>query len=497
MNLEPAPRLPKWIFLAIDAGLLLTAFLIVTFAKNAYAPLPFVSAVLCVILAAVIGLVPFLADYAADSAEALERERARVNDQTARLHAAAESLVRASAQIKAVEEAVHKSAREAETLPYRMQEKLAEFNEALAGREESDRQALENELEELRAAHGEQLKLAAEKIAKTVAELTALEAAARKQLTAAEAALAKIQSASTDAVAKLDEKLAATVRELDAKLANFQAAVAAIKIPEITVAPAPTASAVPSSAPVSTAPSSEPAAPRAEESPAAPAPSQEILPEPPAIDAPLSHSEHVNGEKPDTTEAPAVSPRLAAEVPATTEAPATTVTPTTTEAEPPKPKKSRASRKPKAEEVLLAMSEPEPESKPTPHVETSAAPPPAAPSEEPPAGPEPTPVAASDVNERTEAPVAESSTSSDGATRLLATAYIGIGNKLYIRGDGPGLSWDKGVPMQFVSIGKWGWSTHEAVGPIRCKLYKNDEVAALTGEITLESGRHTEVTALF
>jgi hypothetical protein len=92
---------------------------------------------------------------------------------------------------------------------------------------------------------------------------------------------------------------------------------------------------------------------------------------------------------------------------------------------------------------------------------------------------------------------AESSASSDGATRLLVTAYIGIGNKLFIRGDGPGLSWDKGVPMQFVSIGKWGWASHDATAAVRCKLYKNDESAALSGEVTLEPGKHVEVTALF
>jgi hypothetical protein len=110
------------------------------------------------------------------------------------------------------------------------------------------------------------------------------------------------------------------------------------------------------------------------------------------------------------------------------------------------------------------------------------------------------PTAATVADESSPEPAAdpvESSTSSDGATRLLATAYIGIGNKLFIRGDGPGLTWDHGVPMQFVSIGKWGWSTHDAAGPIRCKLYKNDETAALLGEIVLEAGRHTEVTALF
>ena len=92
---------------------------------------------------------------------------------------------------------------------------------------------------------------------------------------------------------------------------------------------------------------------------------------------------------------------------------------------------------------------------------------------------------------------AESASSSDGATRLLATAYIGIGNKLFIRGEGPGLSWDRGAPMQFVSIGKWGWSTNDATAAITCKLYKNDETEALTGEVTLEPGKHVEVTALF
>jgi hypothetical protein len=92
---------------------------------------------------------------------------------------------------------------------------------------------------------------------------------------------------------------------------------------------------------------------------------------------------------------------------------------------------------------------------------------------------------------------AESAASSDGATRLLVTAYIGIGNKLFIRGDGPGLSWDKGVPMQFVSIGKWGWASHDVAAPVACKLYKNDETAALSGEILLEPGKHVEATALF
>jgi hypothetical protein len=91
-----------------------------------------------------------------------------------------------------------------------------------------------------------------------------------------------------------------------------------------------------------------------------------------------------------------------------------------------------------------------------------------------------------------------SAVSTDGATRVLVTAYIGIGNRLFIRGDGPGLSRDKGVPLQFVSIGKWRWETGEATGPVHARLYKNDEIECATlGELTLEPGHQAEVTATF
>ena len=96
-----------------------------------------------------------------------------------------------------------------------------------------------------------------------------------------------------------------------------------------------------------------------------------------------------------------------------------------------------------------------------------------------------------------EAP-AMTSFAADGATRLLVTAYIGIGNRLFIRGDGPGLSWERGVALQFVSIGKWQWETTEAVSPVNFKLYKNDEIVctALEGR-SLEPGHQQEVTATF
>jgi len=388
MNLEPAPRLSKTVFLLIDAGLLLTAFLIAYFAKNPYAPLPFISAVLFVGAAGVVGLVPFLIDYAADSAEYVQQEREKVAEQVQRLHTAGESLNRAAAHIKAVEEAVHKTAHAAEHLPYRMQEKLAEFNAQLASTEDEEKERLNEELATLRQSESERLQTIADKVHKSAIELVALEATTRKQLAALQ-----------DAAAKLDDKLKATL----------------VKIADLSIA-------------VASAPRSAPAHPPAAE--------------------PVVESGAV-------------------------------VEPAPTAGEEPKSKKPRAPRKPRPEDTLAAMSESgdggsgESVSPDTP-VESAPA----------------------DLSAEASAK-AEASVSSDGATRLLATAYIGIGNKLYIRGDGPGLNWDKGVPMQFVSIGKWGWATDDATGPIACKLYKNDETAALSGEIFLEPGKHVEITAIF
>ena len=94
-------------------------------------------------------------------------------------------------------------------------------------------------------------------------------------------------------------------------------------------------------------------------------------------------------------------------------------------------------------------------------------------------------------------PPPESALSSDGATHLLVTAYIGIGNKLFVRGDGPGLSLDKGQALQFVSIGKWRWETAEAKAPFTVRLYKNDQQESPLGPIPLQPGRQHEVTTAF
>lgn len=127
-----------------------------------------------------------------------------------------------------------------------------------------------------------------------------------------------------------------------------------------------------------------------------------------------------------------------------------------------------------------APVEPEPEAEPEPETEEST--------------PEPEPDSESAEPAEPSAPAL----SNDGYTRLVATAYIGIGNKLFIRGEGPGLRQDKGVPLQFVSIGKWRWESAEMLFPAKVRLLKNDQIeCSVLGEITLEPGHHHEVTAQF
>ncbi len=396
----PEPRLNKLPFFITALVCFTVVVLIGLFADNRFSPTSLLTAVVFLVASIAALMFPVLADFAADSREAANRTRGELETQIARVQGATESLVRAAAQLKAVEEAAHKSAREAEALPYRMQEKLAEFNEALAEKENEEREALEHELEDLRAANSDQLRAVADKIGKAAADWAALEASVRKQLAAAQEIAARVDQSLKNSLAHTEPKPADADRPAPA--------------PEIKVAPVVTAA--PAAVPAAVVEKSRESA----ATPAAPA----VASKPPMIPSTASH-------------APAV--------------------------EPAKPKPVRTSRKPKPEDTLAAMSE-------TPALQESSA---------------------------ENSAAMESSASSDGATRLLATAYIGIGNKLFIRGDGPGLNWDRGVPMQFVSIGKWGWSTHEAAGPIRIKLYKNDDSPALSGELKLEPGRHTETTALF
>ena len=81
---------------------------------------------------------------------------------------------------------------------------------------------------------------------------------------------------------------------------------------------------------------------------------------------------------------------------------------------------------------------------------------------------------------------------------IVASVFIGIGNKPYVRGSGAGLNWDKGIAMEFVEIGKWQWTPPtEFKESIELQLFRNDEDADSTGKYTLEPGQQLDLSPVF
>lgn len=60
------------------------------------------------------------------------------------------------------------------------------------------------------------------------------------------------------------------------------------------------------------------------------------------------------------------------------------------------------------------------------------------------------------------------------ATTITAQIDIGFGNQLFIRGEGPGLSWDRGLLMNCVSDSQWQVVLGESARPIVFKVLVND-----------------------
>ena len=418
MKFEDVPRLSKLPFILGDIALLLLAGLIATRHPHPFAqPLPLLIITGCFFVGVVAAMIPFIVNNARDQEEAAAALRRELGEQFKRLMTASEHLQHATAQLKTVEEIATKNLQAAEKLPYRLQEKMAEFNQQMAETENEEKEALEQELAMLRSTESERLATTVDKIAKTTTEWAKLETDARKQFAAA---------------AQLEQKLAGLLAAIDAK----------IGAPDPALPAAGRKSAVPP--------------PVAEPKPAV-EPAPVVLPDEPAPVEPA----------PAESAAPAAAAAVKADAPA---------------AVPKPPRKPRAPKKPKAA---------------APVVETPAPVEPVAGDliAEPVVDEPPAPENYSQVPPEEGRPVP--AMSADGLTRLTVVSYIGIGNKLYLRGEGPGLSWDKGVPLQFVSIGRWRWETGDATAPVKCKVYKNDKVEAPLGTLMLPSGTEQEVTAAF
>ena len=89
------------------------------------------------------------------------------------------------------------------------------------------------------------------------------------------------------------------------------------------------------------------------------------------------------------------------------------------------------------------------------------------------------------------APAAAPVVTSEG-TALVINLMIGIGNKPFVRGSGPGLSADHGIPMNFLGIGRWQWISPQPDAPATVEVWKNDQ-SPLGEPIHLSGGETVEL----
>jgi hypothetical protein len=410
---DQTPKLSKVPFLVGDAVLLGIAWLV---ASRAPQPMPSETALLvvaCGIAAAVVGIIPFLTDYARRQDEALDDRQRGLEALTRTIESSAEQISIAAQGLQEITLLAQKNLQDAGELPRQLQAKIAEIQPRTESGRGSEKARADKDLSAALGAETKRLEAIAEQIARTDAAL---------------------------------QKAISTLEKLPTRAAPR--------------------------------PKPEPAAPKpTETAPTAPipAPAEEKAPEIATLESaalePAASPEPVgSGGPPDR------APEAA--TPSPVESPAAPPPEPTLSLEfPPPVAAAKAPRKPRKPKIEAVADLPAPTADPA--AETA---------------PSPSEFSQVSPDEASPAPAV----SADGATRLLVTAYIGIGNRLFVRGEGPGLSWEKGVPLQFVSIGKWRWETPDATGPIRFKLYKNDELeCAALGERTLEAGRQQDVTASF
>jgi len=403
MKPQGSTRPPKWPFLLGDAALLTVAIVIGFFESGPLSDTALVLIFSCVFIGAAVGVTPFFLDFSAARHDDIVEAREQLEILSQRLAESADTLGTASGHLRSINDITVKAIHLAESLPYRMQEKVGELTQLVQQGQDDEKEAMALELEELREAESRHLETSIEK--------------ARVVL---EAAVKRVQDA--------ERSLTAATAALEGR----------------------------SVAPVPVVPEKEPhaAGPRKESPPPEPAPAEDS-------------SEGDEGENGHNEKKRAPRARE------------------TTKAHKPEKHSAPAEAKTDPKPVEPAKTAAPPKRKPAKHADHA----------EHETLPGLDPVVIRDEDDASDE--GASAKTSDGSTRLLVTAYIGIGNKVFVRGNGPGLKAEKGQPMEFVSIGKWLWQTSEATAPVTLQVYKNDEIEAIGDEITIDPGHHVEVTPIF
>lgn len=104
---------------------------------------------------------------------------------------------------------------------------------------------------------------------------------------------------------------------------------------------------------------------------------------------------------------------------------------------------------------------------------------------------------------QTASPETKSAETTTGSARssvkpvtIEAKIDVGFGNTLFLRGEGVGLSWTKGVPLTCVDGGTWKW-TGDAKEQVKFKLLLNDQVWSQGEDLVAAPGQKVEIAPAF
>lgn len=83
------------------------------------------------------------------------------------------------------------------------------------------------------------------------------------------------------------------------------------------------------------------------------------------------------------------------------------------------------------------------------------------------------------------------------ATFITAKVNIGFGNHLYVRGEGPGLSWDHGIAMDCTGSDLWTATIKGATIPVLFKVLINDVTWSKGNDFVAEPGQSVTIVPTF
>jgi hypothetical protein len=94
-------------------------------------------------------------------------------------------------------------------------------------------------------------------------------------------------------------------------------------------------------------------------------------------------------------------------------------------------------------------------------------------------------------------PPAPKPAAAPSATTITAKIDVGFGNALYVRGEGPGLSWNAGLLLDNVGSDLWSISISGAKQPVIFKFLLNDSTWSAGEDYKAEPGSKVTITPEF